>query len=57
MSETKERKEARLNIRIEPSLKADLEKAAKLQNRTLANYVINVLQQSLAEHEETNVSN
>lgn len=43
----KETKEERLNIRIEPSLKRQIEKAAKKENRTVANYVINVLQESL----------
>lgn len=47
LSDSKELKEARLNIRIEPSLKDELQKAAKAENRTLANYVMNVLQESL----------
>jgi uncharacterized protein (DUF1778 family) len=41
---TKEIKEERLNIRIEPSLKEEIKKAANQENRSLANFVITILQ-------------
>ena len=49
MPDTKETKDARLNIRIEPSLKEAIQDAAKSENRTLANYVTHVLQEAINE--------
>lgn len=43
----KEIKDCRLNIRVTPSFKTRLEKAAKLDSRTLANFVSLVLEKEL----------
>jgi len=48
----KENKEARLNIRIEQSLKEELQEAAKKDNRSLANFVTNILKAKLEEMEQ-----
>ena len=44
---TKEKKDCRLNIRITSSFKTQLEKAAEQDDRTVANFVISVLHDSL----------
>jgi len=49
---TKETKEERLNIRIEPSLKESLKEAAKKENRSLANFVVTVLQDYLDKQDK-----
>jgi|ETNmetMinimDraft_32_1059908.scaffolds.fasta_scaffold11902_2 uncharacterized protein (DUF1778 family) len=49
---TKEKKDCRLNIRITPSFKAQLEKAAEQDNRTVANFVISVLQERLDTNDD-----
>ena len=41
------KKETRLNIRIEQDFKEQLKQAAKSENRTVANFVISVLQERL----------
>ena len=44
-------KTERLFIRIEPELKEKLQKAAEKENRTLSNYVENVLINSLKKQD------
>lgn len=42
-------KTERIDIRISPELKAKLQQAADEENRTVSNYIINLIQKDLKE--------
>ena len=42
-------KTERIDIRISPELKAKLQQAAGQENRTVSNYIINLIQKDLKE--------
>lgn len=49
MKKAKETKTDLMHIRIEPSLKADLEKAARLDGRTMAGAVLHLIKGYVSE--------
>ena len=42
-------KTERIDIRISPELKQQLQKAADAENRTVSNYIVNLIQKDLKE--------
>lgn len=42
-------KTERIDIRISPELKQQLQKAADAENRTVSNYIVNLIQNDLKE--------
>ena len=42
-------KTERIDIRISPELKAKLQQAAEAENRTVSNYIVNLIQKDLKD--------
>lgn len=45
-------KTSRVNIRLDPEMKEQLQKAAEAENRTITNYIENLIIQALKEKKD-----